>query len=141
MQSVLVLLLFLVMPNLLFAFPLTPTVPGSYCTSDDPDFDEYRYAEGIAHCRRNVSTNTKNKVCARDGVYDRTNFTVDHCVPLSLGGSNHENNLWCQHRGINSTRREFTAYLNVKNGKWTRDRGVNFVLDFKYSNHPVPRDF
>ena len=53
---------------------------------------------GYARKTRNVSTKLKNEI--KDSykippVY-RNNFTIDHFIPLSLGGTNDARNLWPQ---------------------------------------------
>lgn len=70
--------------------------PGALCTEDDPDFDGYRYAERVPHCRRDVSTGLKRSVAASYGISDRErqNYQIDHLIPLALGGSNARANLW-----------------------------------------------
>jgi hypothetical protein len=78
--------------------------PGVLCTNPT----SYRYQERIPYCERNVSSSLKVKVI-RD--YDqilgysiqrlpRSDFKIDHFIPLSIGGSNDESNLWPQHKDI-----------------------------------------
>ncbi|MDQ6854169.1 MAG: HNH endonuclease [Actinomycetota bacterium] len=47
-----------------------------------------------------VSTNTKSKVYVEYKVAksDRSKFTIDHLIPLELGGSNDIRNLWLQRK-------------------------------------------
>lgn len=113
-------------------YPLIPTVPGSYCTPSDPDFSHYRYPERIAYCFRNVATWRKDDICERDGVYNRSNFTVDHLIPLSHGGSNHDDNLWCQHKSINVTSLENRMYRKLARGEITREEAVKIILNAKF---------
>ena len=119
-------------PFNVFSYPVTPTVGGDYCTDHDPDFDGYRYAEQIPHCKRKVSTKIKDKVCERDGVYGRKDFTVDHLIPLSLGGSNSRENLWCQHKSLNHTSLEYRMFLDVRDGHRTRDDAVGILFEHKF---------
>jgi hypothetical protein len=87
-------------------YPIGPNpekTPGKLC-----DRGTTRYAQQITYCERNVSSGTKNTVI-RD--YDeelgfeirqmsRNDFKIDHFIPLSIGGSNDEENLWPQHKSI-----------------------------------------
>lgn len=70
--------------------------PGDLCNKQNPDFDGFRYAERIPHCRREVSQDTKAAVAAAYGIYgdDRYAYEIDHFIPLNIGGSNHPRNLW-----------------------------------------------
>lgn len=78
--------------------------PGSYCVPDEePENPEY-----ITHCKRDVSSETKWKIIeAYDEKFgfdiassDRSDFKIDHLIPLCLGGSNELDNLWPQHKTI-----------------------------------------
>jgi hypothetical protein len=114
---------------------LTPNAqvsPGSFCTKYNKDFLELRYGEQIAYCMRNVSTKTKNEICKRDGVNDRTHYTVDHIIPLSLGGSNHSSNLWCQRKDLNTSELEYFYYKQVSRGILRWIDAVEGVLSCKF---------
>jgi hypothetical protein len=116
----------------LLDFLIRPPVPGSLCTVHDPDFKEFRYYEKIAYCERNVSERRRIEICDRDGVRDRSEYTVDHIIPLSLGGSNKDDNLWCQHRSIAITREEYQAFLKLRRGEITREEAVKYILNLKF---------
>jgi len=116
----------------LSGFLTVPPVPGDYCTPHDPDFKEYRYAEKVPYCNRNVMSWDKDRICERDGVEDRERFTVDHIIPLSLGGNNSEDNLWCQHRSLNVTGLEYEMYLDLRDGKKTQEEAVRVILEAKF---------
>ncbi len=89
------------------AYPTGPNdtvTPGATC--ENPD--EYRYPEHIAYCERNVSSGTKNAII-RDydvqfhytiGAMPRSDFKIDHYVPLCMGGANLVKNLWPQHKSV-----------------------------------------
>lgn len=115
------------------AYLLTPPVAGSLCYTSNHDFDEYRYDQQIAHCARAVTTAKKIEICRRDGVADRTNYTVDHIIPLSIGGSNEDDNLWCQNKILNVTRQEFSAYVKLRNGEITQLEAIIFILKLKFN--------
>jgi hypothetical protein len=86
------------------AFPIGPQpslTPGSLCTTPDA----YRYPEKIRYCNRNVESKLKDDIVKRYdatfgyrvGSIGRQNFKIDHYIPLCMGGSNAESNLWPQH--------------------------------------------
>lgn len=88
-------------------FPIEPNetiTPGKVC--DRPT--EFRYAEHIAYCERNVSTGTKAAVIRQYDVelgfsieqMERMDFKIDHFIPLCMGGSNDSENLWPQHKSV-----------------------------------------
>ena len=112
-----VLALFLVLPSgALFAeghqqasgyFPTGPNdsvTPGKLC--DQPD--STRYPENIPYCDRNVSSSTKQDIIHQYDVefgfriesMPRTDFKIDHLIPLCMGGSNSRENLWPQHKSV-----------------------------------------
>jgi hypothetical protein len=79
--------------------------PGKLCTASDPGFQEYRYAEHIPYCQRNVTQQMKQEVAAHYGVpqSDWSNYEFDHLIPLCIGGDSHVDNLWPQpHAGGSS---------------------------------------
>lgn len=87
-------------------YPIGPNLertPGKLC-----EHGVTRYAQQITYCERNVSTGTKNTVIREYDEklgYDirqmnRNDFKIDHFIPLSIGGSNDEENLWPQHKSI-----------------------------------------
>lgn len=124
-----------------FSYPKTPDIsisPGQLCSRSDSDFKEYRYGEKIPYCRRNVSTRLKDQICARDGVYDRTGYTVDHIIPLSMGGSNSEKNLWCQSRIIYSGHLEFWLYIKLRDGDMRQAEAVHYIMSHKFN--PLGKD-
>lgn len=95
--------------------PLTPdqTTTGTLCTPKDPDFKEYRYAEKIPYCERNVSRSLKDRVYDHYQIPSRCRhqYTVDHFYPLALGGSNDRENLWPEHVAIKRSRQNLETRL------------------------------
>jgi len=114
-----------------FKYPIVPPIPGSLCTPRDPDFKEYRYPEKIAYCKRNVTTQRKIDICARDGVYNRRHYTVDHFIPLSMGGSNHDDNLWCQHEDLAVTGLEYNLYRKMYRGDIGQSNAIRIIKKAK----------
>ena len=89
------------------AYPSGPQpslTPGSLCTTPDTR----RYPEKIAYCERNVESDLKDHIVKkydatfgyRIGSIGRQNFKIDHYIPLCMGGSNAEENLWPQHPSV-----------------------------------------
>lgn len=122
-------------------FPTIPDIkssPGHLCSVKDSDFLEYRYQEKIPYCKRNVSLKTKNLVynLYNIPVQERKNFTIDHIIPLSLGGSNNQKNLWPEHLEVKKTRPnlEYLLYLDLKNGKINQKKAVETVLNIKFKS-------
>ncbi|MCK5883696.1 MAG: hypothetical protein KAG61_08410 [Bacteriovoracaceae bacterium] len=96
------LLLFLLISSTVFATsPQAPNAqlsPGDICTTEDPDY-RATYGEGptsVVICTRKVEYSTKLQVIERYGLKksNRSNYKIDHIIPLSIGGSNHITNLF-----------------------------------------------
>lgn len=88
-------------------YPSSPDLrltPGSLCNRPD----EYRYPENVPYCQRDVSDTTKRYIYnsyRRHLKYGlnpgkKSDYKIDHFIPLCAGGSNHEDNLWPQHVSI-----------------------------------------
>lgn len=118
----------------LLAYLLIPPTQGRLCNQSDPDFDGLRYSEQIPHCSRNVTTEKKIEICKRDGIDDRSEFTVDHIIPLALGGDNSDENLWCQHYTLAVTHLEHQMYLALSRGETTQQEAVATVLRAKFKS-------
>lgn len=131
LRSLIVILFLLFYFHSAFSYPLYPTVKGSLCNPTDKDFLGFRYVEKIPVCKRNVSTQLKIKVCARDGVFNRKDFTVDHYISLFAGGSNKEDNLWCQHKSIYSGNFEYQVYLELRDGVIAQKDAIQKLKDWK----------
>lgn len=122
------------------AYPTTPNknaTPGQLCTEDDRDFSEYRYEESIAYCSRNVSSATKKKIYEsyRIPQSERSDYTIDHLIPLSIGGNNSPRNLWPEHKDLKATRPQLEQRLfeAVRDGEMRRDEAVRRVLQAKFN--------
>lgn len=97
--------------------------PGKLCTPSDPGFTEYRYAEQIPYCKRNVTAQMKQEIAAHYGVPqgDWPNYEFDHLIPLSIGGDSHVDNIWPQPHGNpdgsnGKDKLELQLYLQMKAG-------------------------
>lgn len=130
-------ILVLLLSTVAFGYPSKPddsiTKP-HYCTQADKDFSEFRYQEKIAVCKRKVTDATKAAVYNSYNVpqVERKEYTVDHLVPLSMGGSNNKLNLWPQHRSISTARLESELYKKLKGGEIKRSEAVDQLLKVKY---------
>lgn len=108
--------LFLIVSIYLFAasiafategYPIAPNqelTPGVVCTTPDA----IRYPEKIAYCDRDVDSRMKwavinsytKKYHFTLNDKNRTEFKIDHYIPLCMGGANAIENLWPQHATI-----------------------------------------
>lgn len=81
-------------------YPPTPDgrlTPGSICA----DADEHRYPEEVPYCRRGVDGerkigvfNSYIEVGYKIDMRRRSDYKIDHLIPLCAGGSNEVDNLW-----------------------------------------------
>jgi len=107
---ILVFCIYLFAASVVFAvegYPKAPDAqltPGALCVNQD----EFRYPEQIKYCDRNVSTGLKWAVINRYAKQfqftisdsNRTEFKIDHYIPLCMGGANAIENLWPQHESV-----------------------------------------
>ena len=125
-------------------FPVKPDPQvtfGDYCSPDDPHFDGYRYPERIAHCARTKNASNKRRAYELYNVPTRCRreYTVDHFIPLSMGGSNALENLWPEHRNVKATRQnlENEIFDDLAAGLMEQAEAVNIIIEAKM-NPPVP---
>lgn len=118
--------------------PVNPDVektPGEFCSKKDKDFLEYRYPENMEYCERNVDQWLKTKIYKAYNVpLDcKHRYTVDHLVPLALGGNNSPENLWPEHILVKKTRQELEQklYEAVRKGELKSQEAVEIVLKEK----------
>jgi hypothetical protein len=104
--------------------------PGSYCSSSDPSFKEYRYEDRIPICYRAVSSRRKYEALKRYGIpaSERSKYTIDHCIALVLGGSNEDDNLWPQPKNSKVAQEkydfEFSMYQKLLAGEVDYDEVI-----------------
>ncbi len=118
-----------------FGFPLIPDselTNGDLCSKSDPDFSCFRYSERIPYCKRNVDRHRKQKIYDE---YDvprrcRKDYIIDHFIPLSIGGSNSDDNLWPEHWRIRETRPdlEHDVFLELKHGEISQFEAVEKIV-------------
>lgn len=117
---------------------------GDYCDKKDTDFQEVRYGEKVPICRRAVTWYAKDQIYKEYGISERCRqyYTVDHYIPLSMGGSNELNNLWPEHKDIKATRQnlEQELYIKLSRGEIGVEYAVHTIVHAK-QNPPsvVPR--
>ncbi len=119
-------------------FPVKPNpevTVGDFCDPSDQDFIGYRYEEKIPFCERNVSRHRKDQAYRAYGISEncRREYTVDHFVPLSMGGSNAIENLWPEHKNVKATRQnlEQELYEKLARGEMSQAAVVNQIVDAK----------
>ena len=133
-------------PAWCFSYPRVPSrhqTPGELCHPKSPNFTEYRYRERIPYCRRSVSNATKDGVYKAYGVpkAEQGHYTIDHLIPLSIGGSNTPKNLWPEHHAVKATRPhlEQEAFEAIRDGASTQKELVEQILAIKFdpSGHGI----
>jgi hypothetical protein len=131
------------------AFPFTPDetkTNGSLCSTRDRDFAEHRYPEKIPYCKRAVSSSDKDKIYRDYGVSKncRREYTIDHFIPLSIGGTNRLDNLWPEPKVIKQLRKdlEMELFKALSSGKISQEEAVQTIRDAKF-NPPIanPSDY
>lgn len=108
---------------------------GELCDRGNADFEGYRYKQKIAYCRRNVEPSLKAEIYEEYGVKKsaRINYTIDHFIPLSIGGSNSRVNLWPEHKKIKALRAnlETEVFEAVRDGHMTQEDAVQKIIKAK----------
>lgn len=135
-----VLIGFLLNVNLAYAYPLVPDpriTQGEVCTKSDPDFSYYRYQEKIPYCERNVDWHQREKIYDKYKIPSkcRGRYTIDHLIPLSIGGNNSDANLWPEHKLVKATRPllEQELFEAVKRGELTQKEAIDIIVSEKNS--------
>lgn len=121
-------------------FPTAPDpslTPGSLC--DQPD--SVRYPERIKYCSRDVDTELKREIIQDYneklgyGIrhHQRSQFKIDHYIPLCMGGSNHKDNLWPQHQTVykHTDHLEMTACEKMADGRLSQRLAVEYIRKAK----------
>jgi hypothetical protein len=110
--------------------------PGCLCSVNDHDFKEYRYAEHIAYCQRNVPFALQFSVLHRYNIplAARNKYKIDHLVPIACGGSNSLDNLWPQPIAevVEKAKLENDLYLRLKAGTITQQEAIQDIYNWFY---------
>lgn len=121
-----------------YSYPLVPYpdfTNGQLCYAGNPDFVGYRYAEKIPYCERNVPSMQKERIynLYRIPKECRSRFTVDHFIPLSIGGDNSDDNLWPEHKLVKATRPDLEQqlYAAISKGQITQKRAIELIVKEK----------
>jgi hypothetical protein len=130
------------------AFPKIPELtvtPGKLC--DKPS--SRRYAESIAYCERDVIYQTKKLVIETYdnsfgyaiGKMNRVDFKIDLLIPLCVGGSNDQANLWPQHKSsfVITDPFEYLVCTKMSLGKLKQNNAVLIILEGKTHLDRVPQ--
>lgn len=128
-------------------FPLNPDpklTPGVYCKNPDAR----RYPEKIAYCNRDVDVKEKlqvirdynQKLGYRINLKERTDYKIDHLIPLCAGGDNGTDNLWPQHMSVYKITDPIEALVCEKmaQGKLTQKRAIELVFKAKFNLSEAP---
>ncbi|MBC7428566.1 MAG: hypothetical protein H7336_08150 [Bacteriovorax sp.] len=128
-------------------FPTGPELsitPGKLC--DRPT--ALRYPEKIPYCTRDVSYDTKEILMKEyDQKFDyhimtitRTDFKIDHLIPLCAGGSNDITNLWPQHKSVYEITDPLEPVICAKmaQGRLNQKDAVSLVIEAKTHLDRVP---
>lgn len=135
MKNILIALVCLINIEVALSYPKVPKIsiaPGHLCSQLSNDFKELRYKERIPYCKRRVSKRKKDQICLLYDIENRKEYTVDHIIPLSIGGSNSDLNLWCQHKKIHTGRMESFLYYQLKKGNIRQVEAIVEVLRRKH---------
>ncbi len=121
--------------------PIKDKTPGVLCRATDPEFVERRYKEKVPYCRRYVPPPIVEAVFKEYRIESKRwgEFTIDHLIPLALGGSNSKKNLWPEPKEVKEKRYnlENTLYLKLKTGSLTHSQAVVLVLQSKFNPPPA----
>jgi len=118
--------------------------PGRLCESPD----SYRYPERIAYCNREVDPQEKADIFRlyrengyRLKIVDRSDYKIDHLIPLCAGGSNREENLWPQHKTLFKVTDplESLGCEKLRQGKISQRDLVNAIIKAKTNINNVQR--
>ena len=117
--------------------PDSAYTPGHLCSPSDANFKEYRYAEHIPYCQRNVTQQMKLTISQHYGVpqTDWSGYEFDHLIPLALGGDSSIDNLWPQPHGDpdgsnGKDKLEYQLYIQIRDGTITQAAAVQQIYDW-----------
>lgn len=126
-------------------FPRSPDLsitPGALCSTPT----EFRYEERIAYCARDVSGWQKELVFIsyRKLGYslsgERSEYKVDHFIPLCVGGSNEMSNLWPQYYTVSEktdVMEQLACDVLVK-GKISQRDVIDLIMAVKLDLEKLP---
>lgn len=133
-----IFLVSIILSSAVYSFTIIPELtitPGKLC--DRPI--EYRYPAKIAYCKRDVTYNTKKEVFTEYGIdmadpeFIREDYKIDHLIPLCVGGSNDQKNLWPQHKSSYGKTDFLEAELckQMAQGNLSQKEAIDLVIEAK----------
>lgn len=136
----LILLVFLLcFSHTAWGYDMTPDAdmsPGHICTKSDPDYERMRYGGTVPYCTRNVEWETKLEIYRKYGIPRKaqSQYTIDHIIPLSVGGSNHVKNLWPEHKKLKACRQTFEIdlWIKVRDFEISQAQAIHEVMRVKF---------
>lgn len=116
---------------------------GDLCNEKDPDYVGRRYGENIPYCGRRVTEEQKHRIYEAYGIpaHCRRSYTIDHFIPLAIGGSNRDENLWPEHRYVKATRQflEQNLFDQVRRGEIRQRQAIKIITQAKmHPDQPRP---
>lgn len=115
--------------------------PGAYCRPSDNEFVERRYKERIPYCHRFVPPAVVETIYRSYHIPEKKwgDYTIDHLIPLALGGSNLRENLWPEPKEVKNRRYnlENELYLRLRDGTLTHAAAINRIKHAKFNPPPV----
>lgn len=114
-------------------FPDPKMTPGSFCDPNAPEFREYRFGTNIPVCNRDVPRSRKSAIYDAYKIppSERSEYTIDHFYPLSLGGSNEVSNLWPQHKDVGTPEVEYKLYEMARDGIISQEDAIWILKHIK----------
>lgn len=118
--------------------------PGELCNSPDA----YRYPEKVAYCNRDVSPELKKTIFVkydqmgyRTRELNRMDFKIDHYIPLCMGGSNSDKNLWPQHKKIYEVTDPLEPVLcdKMAAGRLLQKKAIEYIVRAKHNLKEVSK--
>jgi len=126
--------------------PHSESTPGSLCQKSET----YRYPEHVKYCERNVDKEQKHQIFVhydKEHGYstlemERSEFKIDHLIPLCMGGSNESDNLWPQHKVIYENTDPLEPFLceTLAAGKIKQAEAVSILLEIKQRPFDAPEE-
>ncbi len=123
-------------------FPDLKATPGSLCNTPDT----HRYPEQIPYCERSLNSFDKELVFiayrklgwSLSG--ERSQYKVDHFIPLCAGGSNEMDNLWPQYYTISKLTDplEQLGCEVLAKGNITQKELISLIMEAKLDTKQVP---
>lgn len=140
MKSILLVAAIVLSTVIANAIPLIPNedwAQGSLCNRKNSDYETDRYDQKIPYCKRNVASSLKAELYDKYGIPEgcRDRYTIDHIIPLSIGGDNTPENLWPEHKAIKALRPflEEEVFVEVRDGHMKQQEAIDIILKNKFT--------